>query len=91
MAGARKSARLPCVHLLPWVASLADADRMIALMNASGKELIINWRCGWCGVMSPRTVDSRRLIGEVFEAHYYDGNHAPLYHGVDKIEREPTA
>ena len=25
------------------------------------------------------------------EVHYYDGNRGPLYHGADKIEKEPTA
>ncbi len=25
------------------------------------------------------------------EVHYYDGNRGPLWHGADKIAREPTA
>ena len=30
-------------------------------------------------------------IGEVREFHHYGGNRGPLYHGADKIEKEPTA
>jgi len=81
-------------HILmekPFAANLADADRMIAAMAATGRELIINWPLRWY----PSHVTARRLIdegeiGEVIEVHYYDGNRGPLWHGADKIETTPT-
>ncbi len=82
------------VHIImekPFAASVAEADRMIAAM-APGKQLAINWPL----VLSPphqkayEIVQSGR-IGEVVEVHYYGGNRGPLYHGADKIEKEPTA
>lgn len=82
-------------HILmekPFASSLAEADRMIAAMAATGKELIINWPLRWY----PSHVTAKRLIeegriGEVIEVHYYDGNRGPLWHGADKIETTPTA
>jgi len=82
-------------HILmekPFAANLADVDRMIAIMAATGKELIINWPLRWY----PSHVTAKRLIdegyiGEVIEVHYYDGNRGPLWHGADKIETTPTA
>lgn len=77
-------------HILmekPMAASLADADRMIGAMNATGKTLVINWPLFWSE--SHRT--AKRLIdeghiGDVIEVHYYGGNRGPLYHTADKIE-----
>jgi glucose-fructose oxidoreductase len=71
----------------PMAASLADADRMIAAMAATGKTLAINWPLAWY----PPHVTTRRLItentiGDVREVHYYDGNRGPLRHVADKIE-----
>ncbi len=82
------------VHILmekPFAASLADADRMISAMHA-GKQLAINWPLRWypSHVTAHRFVSEGR-IGEVQEVHYYDGNRGPLWHGADKLEREPTA
>ncbi len=82
-------------HILmekPFASTLAEADRMIAAMAATGKELIINWPLRWY----PSHVTAKRLIdegqiGEVIEVHYYDGNRGPLWHGADKIETTPTA
>jgi glucose-fructose oxidoreductase len=82
-------------HILmekPFAANLADADRMIAAMAATGKELVINWPLRWY----PSHATAKRLIdegsiGEVIEVHYYDGNRGPLWHGADKIETTPTA
>ena len=76
----------------PFAASLADADRMIAAMERSGKLLAINWPLAWY----PPHVTSKRLIdegaiGDVIEVHYYGGNRGPLWHGADKIESAPTA
>jgi glucose-fructose oxidoreductase len=75
----------------PFAASLADADRMIAAMKPSGRELIINWPLRWVAshVTAHRLI-REGLIGEVIEVHYYDGNRGPLYHGADKVEIEPT-
>ncbi len=83
------------VHILvekPFAGSLEDADRMIAAMEGSGKELIINWPLRWVAshVTTHRLI-TEGLIGDVLEVHYYDGNRGPLYHGADKVELEPTA
>ena len=83
------------VHVLvekPMAASLAEADRMIAAMQPTGKLLAINWPLAWY----PPHVTAKRLlaegmIGTLREVHFYDGNRGPLYHGADKIEIEPTA
>jgi glucose-fructose oxidoreductase len=76
----------------PFAASLADADRMIAAVQATGRELIINWPLRWVAshVTAHRLI-REGLIGEVMEVHYYDGNRGPLFHGADKVEIEPTA
>jgi predicted dehydrogenase len=81
-------------HILvekPFAASLAEADRMIAAMESTGKLLAINWPLAWY----PPHVTSKRLIdegaiGEVVEVHYYDGNRGPLQHAADKIVTVPT-
>ncbi len=81
------------VHLLvekPFAGSLADADRMIAAVQNTGRQLAINWPLRW----EASQVTTERLIregwiGDVLEVHYYDGNRGPLYHGADKIEFEP--
>lgn len=89
-----KVAPFGCPILLekPFAASLDDADRIIAAMEASGQPLAINWPLRWY----PSHATAHRLIsegriGEVLEVHYYDGNRGPLWHGADKIELEPTA
>src|SRR5687767_12969580 len=51
------------VHILmekPFAASLAEADRMIAAMRKTGKQLAINWPLAWYA--SHRT--AKRLIDE---------------------------
>ncbi|MEK6247348.1 MAG: Gfo/Idh/MocA family oxidoreductase, partial [Planctomycetales bacterium] len=81
------------VHLVmekPFAASLADADRIIAAMAVTGKQLAINWPLAWY----PPHRTTRRLIeegaiGEVLEVHFYDGNRGPLWHSADKIEKTP--
>jgi len=83
------------VHIImekPFAASLPEADRMIAAMQATGKQLIINWPL--CFVESHVTAHrlvTEGLIGQVQEFHHYGGNRGPLYHGADKIEKEPTS
>lgn len=81
------------VHILlekPFAATLAEADRIIAAMSRTGKQLMVNWPLRWypCHVTTKRLIDEGR-IGEVTEVHYYDGNRGPLRHGADKIEQEP--
>lgn len=78
------------VHVLvekPMAASLADADRMIRAVEATGKTMVINWPLAWY----PPHLTTKRLIdegtiGEVLEVHYYDGNRGPLFHVADKEE-----
>jgi predicted dehydrogenase len=76
----------------PFAASVAEADRMMEAMNATGRRLAINWPLRWyrSHVTAHRMV-RERMIGDVTEVHFYDGNRGPLYHGADKIEKEPTA
>ena len=77
------------VHVLvekPFAASLADADRMIAAMRDTGRQMVINWPLAWY----PPHLTSKRLldegvIGELRELHYYDGNRGPTHHLMDKI------
>ena len=76
------------VHILmekPFAASLAEADRMIAAMAATGKTLAINWPLAWYPShrTTKRLVDEG-VIGEVVEVHYYDGNRGPLWHVAGK-------
>ena len=71
----------------PFAASLEQADRMTAAMNASGKKFAINWPLAW--VPSHRTTKrliDEGVIGNLIEVHYYDGNRGPLSHKMDKIE-----
>jgi predicted dehydrogenase len=81
------------VHVLvekPFAATLAEADRMIAAMNTSGKQLAINWPLAWYPShrTAKRLIDEGR-IGDVIEVHYYDGNRGPLYHTANKREVTP--
>jgi predicted dehydrogenase len=83
------------VHLFiekPFAASLADADRMIAAVQKTGKQMLINWPIRWepCYYTTWRLI-ADGVIGEVLEVHHYGGNRGPLYHGADKVEFEPTA
>lgn len=82
------------VHVLvekPFAGSLEEADRMIAAMAKTGKQLAINWPLRWypSHVTAKRIVDEG-LIGNIQEVHYYDGNRGPLYHTADKLEVNPT-
>jgi predicted dehydrogenase len=69
----------------PFAASLADADRMIAAIAKTGKQLIINWPLRWypSHITAKRLVDEGK-IGELLQVHYYDGNRGPLRHVADK-------
>ena len=76
----------------PFAATVAEADRMVAALAKTGKQLAINWPLRWyrAHVTAHRLVQ-KGTIGDVTEVHFYDGNRGPLYHGADKIEKEPTA
>ena len=76
----------------PFAANLADADRMIAALERTGKQLFINWPLRWVAshVTAKRLVDEG-VIGSLREVHSYGGNRGPLYHTADKIELHPTA
>jgi len=80
-------------HILvekPFAATLADADRMIRAVEATGQTLLINWPLAWYPphVTSKRLVDEG-VIGRVIEVHYYDGNRGPTQHLADKEEVSP--
>jgi glucose-fructose oxidoreductase len=76
----------------PFAASLEEADRMVQAIAATGRQLAINWPLRWYSshITAHRLITEGR-IGDVCQVHYYDGNRGPLWHGADKIEREPTA
>ncbi|MEI6535812.1 MAG: Gfo/Idh/MocA family oxidoreductase [Verrucomicrobiaceae bacterium] len=83
------------VHIImekPFAGSLAEADGMMAAMKATGKDLAINWPLAWdAGQQTVHRLIQEGVIGEVQEFHHYGGNRGPLYHGADKIEKEPAA
>ena len=67
---------------------------MIAAVQAAPGEsqLAINWPLLWVDAHAEayRQIQSG-VIGEVREVRHYGGNRGPLWHGADKIEKEPTA
>lgn len=75
----------------PFAASLAEADRMIAVAKRTRRRLAINWPLRWVPshVMAHRLVREGR-IGRLQEVHHYGGNRGPLRHTADKIELTPT-
>lgn len=76
----------------PFAGSLEEADRMVAAMKTTGKLLAINWPLVWdAGQQTAHRLIQEGVIGEVREFHHCGGNRGPLYHGADKIEKEPTA
>ncbi len=76
----------------PFAGSLAEADEMVAAMKPTGKLLAINWPLVWsAGHQTAHRLIQEGLIGEVREFHHSGGNRGPLYHGADKIDKEPTA
>ena len=48
--------------------------------------LAVNWPLRWYPphVTTKRLIDER-VIGDVIEVHFYDGNRGPLYHRADKV------
>jgi glucose-fructose oxidoreductase len=75
----------------PFASCLFDADRMTTAMEATGRQLAINWPLVWCRSHA-KTYEVIRsgAIGDVVEVHFYDGNRGPLWHGANKLEKEPT-
>jgi glucose-fructose oxidoreductase len=76
-------------HILvekPFAASVAEADRMIAAVTKTGKQLAINWPLRWVAahVTAKRLID-QGLIGELIQIHYHDGNRGPLRHLAGKV------
>lgn len=74
----------------PFAASVEDARRMMAAMQGTGKQLIINWPLRWVEshLTAKRLIDEG-TIGELTEVHSYGGNRGPLYHLADKVEVSP--
>lgn len=75
----------------PFAASVADARRMIAAVQPTGKLLVINWPLVWVAshVTSKRLLD-QGVVGDLIEVHSYGGNRSPLYHLADKVEVTPA-
>ncbi len=82
---------LPVLLEKPFAASLAEADRILAAMKRHNQPLAINWPLRWypSHATAKRVLDEGQ-IGDPLEVHFYDGNRGPLYHGADKLEKEPT-
>lgn len=78
------------VHVIvekPFAATVAEADAMVAAMQKTGRELLINWPLAWnANHRTAKRLIDEGLIGEVIEVHSYGGNRGPLWHGVDKVE-----
>jgi len=74
----------------PFAASAHDARRMMAAMDGTGKQMVINWPLRWVEshVTAKRLIDEG-MIGDLLEVHFYDGNRGPLYHLADKVEVSP--
>lgn len=83
------------VHVImekPFAGSLDEADRMVAAMKKTGKRLVINWPLVWdAGQQTANRLIRDGLIGEIVEFQHTGGNRGPLYHGADKVEKEPSA
>ena len=84
------SAASTCSSKSRFAASLAEADRMIAAAERTGRLLAINWPLRWVPnhVTAKRLIDEG-LIGEVIGVHYYGGNRGPMRHSgrQDRSER----
>jgi len=75
-------------HILvekPFASTVAEADRMIAAVARTGKQLIINWPMRWVAahVTAKRLIDLG-AIGELIQVHYLGGNRGPLRHLAGK-------
>lgn len=82
------------VHVLiekPFAANLAQADRMIKVMQRARRRLAINWPLAWYPphVTAHRLVQAGR-IGELQEVHFYDGNRSPIWDRGNPRATAPT-
>jgi glucose-fructose oxidoreductase len=82
------------VHVMvekPFAGSLAEADAMAAAVARTGKLLAINWPLRWMPVsITTKRLLDEGLIGDVLNVYHHGGNRGPLFHGADKLERQPT-
>jgi len=82
-------------HILmekPFAGSVTEADAMVAAMKPTGKALAINWPLVWdASQQTAHRLIQEGLIGEPLEFQHCGGNRGPLYHGADKVEKEPSA
>lgn len=78
---------LPLLIEKPMAASLADADRMLAVCQQHDVTLAINWPIVWSPVYrtAKRLIDEG-CIGQLIEVHHYGGNRGPLWHTAGKRE-----
>ncbi len=71
----------------PFAGSVADADRMIAALAKTGKQLTINWPLRWYPVyVTVKRLIDEGVIGEPIQVAHYGGNRGPMRHVMDKIE-----
>jgi len=71
----------------PFASSVADARRIIAAMEGTGKHLAVNWPLAWYpSHNTAKRLVSEGAIGDLIEVHFYDGNRGPLYHLADKVQ-----
>ena len=75
----------------PFAGSLLEADAMVDAMKPYGRMLAINWPLVWdAGQQTAHRLIREGVIGEVMEFHHHGGNRGPLYHGADKLDKEPS-
>ncbi|MDX2064213.1 MAG: Gfo/Idh/MocA family oxidoreductase [Fimbriimonadaceae bacterium] len=76
---------IPCFVEKAMAASAADADRMRAAANASGKTLMINWPFAWNPWLDDlkRRLDANEL-GHVFHMRFRNGHFGPKEIGCDE-------
>jgi glucose-fructose oxidoreductase len=74
----------------PFASSVAEARRMIAAMETTGRRLAVNWPLAWYpSHNTAKRLVSEGRIGDLIEVHFYDGNRGPLFHLADKVEVSP--
>jgi len=82
------------VHILvekPFAANLSQADRMVAAVKKTRRQLAINWPLAWY----PPHLTAHRLlqagtIGDLQEIHFYDGNRGPIWERSNPSALAPT-
>lgn len=76
---------IPCLVEKPMAANVADAERMLAAQQASGKTLMINWPICWSTWIEAfgKQIESGS-IGPVFNLKYRNGHSGPREIGCDE-------